>query len=202
MIGLSEMFNMVDMDTCVDPATSLRNMGTDLDLNLSIPIYEIFYLKLLPGGDTGFLCDNIIEYNMLRKLCVQCGAVACCINLLDMDILTLFGLLCVCTPNTGFTVFYKNNVPAITEMTEEIAEQLCELAGIPYDPNYGALDFANQALDFLINKCMENVNDDLQSKGINIMPWDDIPEFTEQVTQTGEAHRMYMYRKNTKAQVL
>lgn len=202
MIGLSEVFNMVDMDTCVDPATSLRNMGTNLDLDVSIPIYEIFYLKILKGGDTGFLCDNIMEYNMLRKLCVQCGAISCCINLLDMDILTIFGIMCVCTPNTGMTVFYKNNVPALVDMTEEIAEQLADLAGIPFDPNYGALELGSEILNVLIERCMEKVDEDLNDKGIQCLPWEKIPEFVETVTQSGEAHQMYMYRKRSNAQIL
>ena len=203
MIGLSDVFGMIGQGDCSDVATSLRDMGTTgSSMEYSIPIYECFYLKFLPGGKTGFLCGNIQEYNVLRGLCMNCGAMACCINLLDQDILTLFGLFCLYTPNTGMTVFYKNNIPELVDMTEEIADQLANLAGIPFDLNYGALDLASEALDILINKFMEKLQEDLGQRGISLRSWDDIPAFDQEITQSGEKMRMFRFRKQTQAQIL
>lgn len=74
MIQLTEMFNMVGTDGCSDVATSLVMQGVEPEI--SIPIYDIFFLKLMPGQKSTFLAESIPEFNAIRQLSVHCGAVA------------------------------------------------------------------------------------------------------------------------------
>lgn len=199
MIQLSDVFGMVGVDGCSDVATSLAMQGTRQEI--SIPIFEVFYLKILPSANSQFIAGSIAEANVLRQLASCCGGVSCTLNLLDMDILTLAGVLCICTPSTGMNVFFKDNVPELAELTEDVISQLAQMAGIPIDPDVGLIttDIAVQAIDFLFNKLVDCLENNLSSTGIAFRHWEELPQFYEMVCQTGDLGRMKQYRIETNA---
>jgi len=201
MIQLSDVFSCIGGNGCVDVASSLKAQGVDLDSGMSIPIYEIFYLKILSEDRVGFLCSSIQEFTALKQLTKGCGAVTCAINLLDNDLLSLTGLLCTYTPRTGMVVFYKNNIPDLQKASSDIISQIVKLAGIPIDLNYQVIspDIANQALSVLMNKLAGSVNENLSSYGIQIMDWNRIPYYINQIKANGEMNDMYMMRRNAGA---
>lgn len=199
MIQLSDVFNMVGVDGCSDVATSLAMQGTNQEI--SIPIFEIFYLKILPSANSQFIAGSIAEANVLRQLAGCCGGVSCTLNLLDMDILTLAGVLCICTPSTGMNVFFKDNIPDLADLAEDVIAQLAQMAGIPVNIGIGGvgMDIAVQAIDFLFNKLVDCLENNLGSTGIAFRNWDELPDFYDTVCGTGDLGRMKQYRMATHA---
>ena len=192
MIQLSEVFNMIGTNGCSDVATSLQMQGTESDI--SIPIYEIFYLHILPAEHSNFMASSIPEANAIRQLAISCGGVSCTINLLDMDILTLAGVLCIFTPDTGMNVFFKDNIPDLANMTEEIVGTLAEMVGIPVQAGNVTMDIAVKAIDMLFNKLVDSMEQNLGNCGINLKRWEELPEYYEYLKNSGEMQEMHSYR--------
>ena len=108
MIDISDCFSMIGTDGCMDVASSLGIQGIDPAMQeISIPIYGPFFMKILIGQDSGFICDSIPEFTVVRQLNQNCGTVAIALNLMEMDILTLVGALLAFTPNTAMNCFLK-----------------------------------------------------------------------------------------------
>ena len=199
MIELSSAFDMVGAGGCTDVASSLVGQGTDL--SMSIPIYEVFYLKILVGNDSGFLACSIQEFNALRKLAETCGSVTVTINLLDMDILTLIGAILIYTPNTGPNIFFKlGDILSNPELPEDILRMLSDLAGIPI-PDAALKSstmqtrFALELLQILFNKLVEAMQQDMSMKGIEIHKWEELPEYFNMLQNSGEMARMAEIRQ-------
>lgn len=199
MIELSSAFDMVGAGGCTDVASSLVGQGTDL--SMSIPIYEVFYLKILVGNDSGFLACSIQEYNALRKLAETCGSVTVTINLLDMDLLTLIGAILIYTPNTGPNIFIKlGDILNNPELPEDILRMLSDLAGIPI-PDAALRSstmqtrFALELLQVLFNKLVEAMQQDMSMKGIEVHKWEELPEYFNMLQNSGEMARMAEIRQ-------
>ena len=194
MIMLSEMFSMIGQGDCQDVATSLGMQGTEPEI--SIPIYEIFYLKLLGGQKANFLAGSIQEFNAIRQLAQTCGAVAATINLLDMDILTLVGLVAVATPRTGMNVFIKPGEAITGELEEEILTALSSLAGVDLPPlTHRAFNFSEKLVNTLFNRFIEQMNDDLRTNLIEIHQWSDFAPYFFSLRNSGEMEEMYRFRQ-------
>lgn len=200
MILLSEAFSLIGQDNCQDVATSLLLQGTDPQI--SIPIYEMYNLKLLTGENTNFLVGSIQEYNFIRKLAVNCGAVAATINVLNVDVLTLVGALLVYTPNTGMNVFIKDGEIPTAIIGDELTLQLADMSGVQPSGFASTEDFLNNALPILYNRLIENMSNDLDNCGINMYSWDDLPEYYDIIHRNGDIMRMAQFRKETGAAVL
>lgn len=199
MIELSSAFDMIDNGGCMDVASSLMGQGTDL--SMSIPIYEVFYLKILVGNDSGFLAGSIQEFNALRKLAETCGSVTVTVNLLDMDLLTLIGAILIYTPNTGPNIFIKlGDILNNPELPEDILGMLADLAGVPIPDgvigNYTMqLKFALHLLQILFDRLVEAMQNDLESKGIHMHKWEELPEYFNMLQNSGEMARMAEIRQ-------
>lgn len=194
MIQLSDVFSMIGTDGCEDVASSLGMQGTDPEI--SIPIYEIFYLKILPGENSGFLASSIAEYNAIRQLSQNCGGVAAAINLLDLDILTLIGVELIYTPNTGMNVFMKLGDVLTGELEEQVLAELAALAGIPTpDNSYTLTHMQGEIIEILFNKAIDYMQSDLESKGINLHHWEELPNYYNMTQETGEMAEMLRYRQ-------
>lgn len=202
MIKLSDVFNMIGIDSCCDVATSLAMQGTTREI--SIPIFDIFYLKILPSSQTQFIANSIPEANALRQLAVNCGGVSCLINILDMDVLTLAGVLCIYTPNTGMNIFFKNNLPNLAELADNIIAEMVRLAGIPVDLDTGFVgnDVAVKAFNLLFNKLVELISTDSSNFGISFRNWGDLPEYYEMLRSSGEMGKMRHFREITHAALI
>lgn len=197
MIQLSEMFNYIGNNGCCDVASSLAMNNVNFDV--SIPIYEIAYLKILPGEKAGFICGSLPEYSALRKLASSCGAVAVTLNLLDLDILTLMGALCVYTPKTGAHFFFKNNIPDLQNLTSSIVEQLADLLGVPIvaellDTAQGVQNIGSELINKLVDLLVGRIESDLGTKGVAIHKWEEIDGFYSHISSTGEMQQMQQYR--------
>ena len=199
MIELSSAFDMVGAGGCTDVASSLVGQGTDL--SMSIPIYEVFYLKILVGNESGFLSCSIQEYNALRKLAETCGSVTVTINLLDMDLLTLIGAILIYTPNTGPNIFIKlGDILNNPELPEDILRMLSDLAGIPIPEGVMGnatmqTRFALHVLQILFDRLVEVMQNDLESKGIHMHKWEELPEYFNMLQNSGEMARMAEIRQ-------
>lgn len=193
MIQLSEIFSMVGENGCADVATSLAMQGAETDI--SIPIYEVFYLKILFGEGASFLCNSIGEFNALRQLSTHCGAVAATINVLDQDFLTLAGIECVATPNYGMNVFFKLGGPAIDMIDSGMLSQLSGLAGIPLpDTAFDIGEVAAHLLGVLQNMLVDTLDDNLSSYGIEVHDWEELPAFYQELKASGEMAELSHYR--------
>lgn len=205
---MSEIFGMVGQGNIADVASSLSAQGVNTEM--SIPIYEVFYLKLLPGTKAGFICDSIAELSAIRELGIKCGSVCCTVNLLDMDMLTLVAMLAVCTPQTGYSVFYKSNVESALQgletAGEAIASSLVSLAGLDIDVDFDmgtvSLDMAAKAIDMLANRLFGTLEDEFSHFGIAMRPWEQLPEFIHTVKQSGDMNQMFNFRKQMGASIL
>lgn len=206
MINMSECFSMIGLDGCNDVATSMVMQGTDPDI--SIPVYGPFFCHLLAGERTNFLASNLPEFNAIRKLAINCGAVAASINLLEADILTLAGVLMIFTPNTGMNVFVKNNTPELVNLAEDLIEALIRLtpfadsAHMIAKSNIGGIELASKALEWLIELFIDKLNCDMENMKINLHNWDEIPEYYNYVINSGEMNRMAYYRNMMNAVIL
>lgn len=193
MIQLTEMFNMVGTDGCSDVATSLVMQGVEPEI--SIPIYDIFFLKLMPGQKSTFLAESIPEFNAIRQLSLHCGAVAASINLLDMDILTLAGLVAICTPNTGMNIFMKLGEILTGELEKEIIEQLSNLAGMPIPPVAGgAFKVAGSIVEHLFSMMVSSVQESAEENGVAIHDWEELAPYYNDLRESGEMAMMSEYR--------
>lgn len=197
MISVSEIFKYCGSEGVPDVATSLANQNVCGDI--SIPVFEGVYLKIIPNGNIGFLCSSLREAGILQNLGRVCGTVGIALNVLDIDLLTLMGCVCAYTPRSGAHVFFKNNIPDLTHLTEEVAGDLAGLAAIPFDPiGVGPefiLDIANQALEILFNKLVGVLETDFSTCGINMHTWDELSEFYAELVNTGEMEWMRKVRR-------
>lgn len=197
MINASEIFSLCGTEGVPDVATSLA--GQNIYGDISIPIFEGVYLKILPNSNLGFLCDNLQEAGVLQHLGKSCGTVGITLNILDMDILTLMGCVCAFTPRTGANVFFKNNVPDVLQLSEDIIENLAGLSHLPFDPLGGGgsaylIDIASKSIDIIFDKLIDMLETDFKSHGIGIHEWEKLPEFRNELIQTGELRWMQRIR--------
>ena len=197
MIGVSDLFNMIGQDGCQDVASSLAMQGT-LE-PISIPIYEVFYLKILAGTDTAMISGNLAEYNALRKLSTCCGSVGITINCLDLDILTLVGAVCVFTPRTGMNVFMKLGEILTDELTHEMITELASITNINPFSNAVTNEISNhiipQLLQTVFDMIIDRLSDNLSSCGINVYSFDELGNYMNELQMTGEMEDMYQYRQ-------
>jgi hypothetical protein len=194
VIELSEVFNLVGTNGCYDVATSMMMQGCEPEV--SIPIYEIFYLSIKMGESSSFLAGSISEFNAIRILAEKCGAVAATINLLDTDILTLLGCIMVATPNTGMHVFIKTGEIISDLIDPDTLNQLAELAGIEIPSGYSAsAEALGKIIDFLFDRLMSILQDDLDNYGIYLHQFDELPQYFNTVRNSGEMEQMYRTRQ-------
>lgn len=205
MIDISDCFSMIGTDGCMDVASSLGIQGIDPAMQeISIPIYGPFFMKILIGQDSGFICDSIPEFTVVRQLNQNCGTVAIALNLMEMDILTLVGALLAFTPNTGMNCFLKLSAVDLVNMTPDIVKMIANAAGIPIpdgilNTTETVLDFAGELLDKLFEMLVDYLDDSLGSKGINLQEWDSLVDFYNDVLESGEMAQMRMYREQVGA---
>lgn len=192
MIQLSEMFSMIGEGNCIDVASSLGLQGGIPDI--SIPIYDIFYLKVGSSQHSQYLAGSIQEANAIRRLAISCGSVCCTINLLDMDMLTLLGCLCISTPNSGMNVFIKNNIPDLANIATDVIDQLLNMAGIPFEPGGECIEIAVTAINILFDKLLDSLENNLSSFGIVLRRWEELPGFYNMLGESGEMQQMQMLR--------
>lgn len=201
MIDLSECFNMIGQDGCMDVASSMGMQGIDPAVQeISIPIYGPFFMKVLVGQDCGFICDSIPEFAAIKNLNQSCGTVTITLNLLEMDLLTLVGALLSFTPNTGMNCFLKLAAIDLVNITADLLPMISNAAGIPlpHGTAEGLVDLTEVAGDLLqtvFDKLIEILNDDMESKGIAIREWEELPEFYNAVRESGEMREMKLYRQ-------
>ena len=92
MAELSQVFDMIGQDGCIDVATSLAMQNIDIDVD--IPIYEVFHLKILAGEESGEVCESADFYEIIRHLSEACGGVTFSINLIGLNLLTIAAAYC------------------------------------------------------------------------------------------------------------
>lgn len=206
MINISESFSMIGINGCGDVASSLQAQGTEP--NISIPVYGPFFLHLLAGEKTNFLASHISEFNAIRQLAMSCGAVAAAINVLEMDLLTLIGVVMIYTPNTGMNMFVKNNIPDLVNLAEDISDALISLTPFGANPDIlnnkmvNKIEIVSQALDWLINTLISRLEGDMGENGINLHRWDALPDYYNYIKQSGEMQEMAKYREMMGAPIL
>ena len=191
MIQISDMFSMIGQEGCGDVASSLAMQGCVEDIH--IPIYEIFYLDIMFGDKCGFLASNIQEFTALRKLAIDCGAVSVTINILDMDILSLVGAVCIFTPSTGMSIFMKECITDLANLTEDIANQVLNLAGLPSSGMLNTEVLA-QAINILFEKLVDLISESCERCNINVYHWGELPEFYNEILSSGEMMEMHNMR--------
>ena len=206
MIDISEIFLGIQENGCPDIASSLASQGVDLNEDISIPIFEGVYLKIMNGSKAGFLCNSIAEFQTLRSLSKSIGCVAFTINIAEMDLLSLFGLLATYTPQTGGIVFYKNNIPEIQALTEDMVMGLITATGLPIPEDVARMMVGSacgpgvmpapvqEVLDKVVERIFNKLMEDLSSKDLQFVEWERIPELKEQLRRTGEDREMYQMR--------
>lgn len=203
MLQLSSIFSGINEEAGIfDVQTALGSQGFNLDEGVSIPIYDIFYLKIAGGCNPGILCSDLQQYNALDKLNDACGSIACTINLFEMDLLTLIGAIGCYIPsslkNGGMYIFIKDNIPDLTKITEDIAVAILNLSGAKIE-DLGAstmnIDVAVKALDILIKLLIKMLNTDMSTYGIQVYDFDRLPEFMQYLHDSGDYNQMYQYRK-------
>lgn len=206
MINLSECFNMVGTQNCFDVASSLGLQGVDQNSEISIPIYEVFFLKILSSQKAGFICDSLGEFTALREMSTRCGSVAIALNIADIDLLTLIGAVLIATPNTGMNVFMKLNAINVTEDIVSMAGMIADAAGVPVpefalDTLESATQFIGELLQTLFDKLIETLQDDLASSGINLYEWDRLGDYYETIKSSGEMVQMQNVRSQLHAPI-
>lgn len=203
MILLTDVFSLIQSGNAIDVASSVLGQGCVPDI--SIPIYEIFYLKLSSINHirhTGMI-ESIQEYSILREIGLACGGVCASINLLDMDILTLVNTLLVYTPNFGFNIFIKRAQSNMTELAPELIQELAGMAGIPvpdglisasYASMQAYMEFANGIQNTLFDKLVDEIDNNCASANINIATWDKLYNFYIDLRNSGEMGYMQTLR--------
>lgn len=205
MINLSECFSMIGTDGCMDVASSMGLQGIDPSMmDISIPVYGPFFMKVLIGQESGFICDSIQEFTAIRQLNKNCGTVAVTINLLEMDVLTLVGALLTFTPDTGMNCFLKLSAIDLVNMSAELISSIAGATGIPLPPGVtdGLVDIVEVAGDILqavFDMLIEVLNNDLENKGITLREWEELPDFYNMIRESGEMQEMRMYRQEVGA---
>ena len=208
MINMSECFSMIGQNGCMDVATSLGMQGIDNSMpEISIPIYGPFFLKILIGQNSAFICDNLQQVSALQHLNQSCGTVAVTINLCEMDILTLVGGVLTFTPNTGMNCFLRLCAVDIVNIAQDLLPILAEAAGIPIPD--GLLDgvgnyeeFLTEVLQKLFDILVEHIDNDMGSNGINVRELDELWNFFMEVKESGEMIEMQQYRSAMGAFIL
>ena len=196
MINISDCFAMCGQDNCIDVASSLGLQGVDSSMQeISIPIYEIFYLKILIGQDCAFICDSIPELTAIRNMNNSCGSVAVTVNIMDMDLLTLLGAILIFTPNTGMNVFIKLNAIDLVDEISDLLPMVADTVGIPIPDGFIDADMATEILQKVFDMLIEKLSADLEEKGINLMEWTELPGFYDQLRQSGEMQQMLALRR-------
>lgn len=203
MLQLSDMFSGINEEMGIfDLQSALGSQGVNLQEGYSIPIYEIFYLKIAPKADAGILSASLEEYNVLSQLNRACGTICCTLNLFEMDLLTLLGAVCCYIPsslqNAGMYVFVKDNIPDLVNITEDIAVQILNLSGLNIEDLGGTtmnLEIAAQALDIVIKMLISALDRDLSSKGIRVFQWQILANFLDELQASGDYQQMLAYRK-------
>lgn len=205
MINMSECFKMIGTDGCMDVASSLGMQGVDQAMqDISIPIYGPFFMKVLIGQDCGFICSTIQEFTAVRQLNQNCGTVAITLNLLEMDALTLVGSLLTFTPDTGMNCFLKLSAIDLVNLSADMLNMIVDQTGVPLPPGVAdglvnitdvASDIIQSAFDILIS----SLNDDLDSNGITLREWNELPDFYYTVKESGEMQEMRAYRQSVGA---
>ena len=205
MIDMSECFNMIGTNGCMDVASSMGLQGIDPSMmDISIPVYGPFFMKVLMGQDCGFICESIPEFTAIRQLNQNCGTVTVTLNLLEMDVLTLVGALLTFTPDTGMNCFLKLSAIDLANMSAELLSSVASATGIPMPPGVtdGLVDITEVAGDILqavFNMLIELLNDDFERKGITLREWEELPDFYNMIRESGEMQEMRMYRQEVGA---
>lgn len=201
MIDMSECFNMIGTDGCMDVASSLGMQGIDPAMQeISIPIYGPFFMKILIGQECGCICDSIPEFTAIRQLNQNCGTVAVTLNLMEMDILTLVGALLTFTPNTGMNCFLKLAAVDLVNMSAELLASIVDATGIPLPPGVtdklvDITEVAGDVLQAVFDMLIELLNDDFERNGIALREWVELPDFYNMVKESGEMQEMRMARQ-------
>lgn len=194
MIQLSNMFDMLGQNGCIDVATSLAMQGADT--SISIPIYDIFFLKILPGEMSSYIAGSINEYNAIRQLAENCGAVAIELNMLDIDILGLIGALVIATPNTGMHIFTKLGSIIPDQLSEDIIDCMANDLGVPIPQcAFNIFGFAQELIQTAFDKIMYNIQVDMGECGIELHSWEELPGYYSMLRDTGEMFDMRQYRE-------
>lgn len=208
MINMSECFKMIGTDGCMDVASSLGMQGVDQTMqDISIPIYGPFFMKVLMGQDCGFICSTIQEFTAVRQLNQNCGTVAITLNLLEMDALTLVGSLLTFTPDTGMNCFLKLSAIDLVNLSADMLSMIVDQTGIPLPPGVadGLVDITDVASDIIqsaFDILISSLNDDLDSNGITLREWNELPDFYYTVKESGEMQEMRAYRQSVGACIL
>lgn len=208
MINMSECFKMIGTDGCMDVASSLGMQGVDQTMqDISIPIYGPFFMKVLMGQDCGFICSTIQEFTAVRQLNQNCGTVAITLNLLEMDALTLVGSLLTFTPDTGMNCFLKLSAIDLVNLSADMLNMIVDQTGVPLPPGVtdGLVDITDVASDIIqsaFDILISSLNDDLDSNGITLREWNELPDFYYTVKESGEMQEMRAYRQSVGACIL
>lgn len=195
MINLTDLFSMIGTDNCLDVATSLAMQG--LDSSISIPVYDIFYLRIMGLSSCQQLADNMQEYGVMNQLAKTCGGVAIILNVLDMDILTLVGAMCVYTPSTGMNVFGKVLNPVAEVLDENMVQELVQVAkgiNIPILASANITEVAVDILNKLLEILMDRMNENLSDFNVQLYPWERLLDYYLTVKNSGEMFQMNNYR--------
>ena len=200
MINLSEAFQFCGQGNCMDVASSLGLQGVNNFQDVSIPIYGPFFLKILTGGKAGFICGNIQENSVLQHLNASCGTVAITINLLEMDMLTLVGGLLAFTPRTGMNVFLKPSAVELVDNISDLLPVVANLAGLTipdmvFESEDLMIEFGGKVIQALFDMLIDALDKDLGSCGITIREWAEIPNFYNDVRNSGELQQMLQFRR-------
>ena len=192
----------------MDVASSLGMQGVDQSMqDISIPIYGPFFMKVLMGQDCGFICSTIQEFTAVRQLNQNCGTVAITLNLLEMDVLTLVGSLLTFTPDTGMNCFLKLSAIDLVNLSADMLNMIVDQTGVPLPPGVtdGLVDITDVASDIIqsaFDILISSLNDDLDSNGITLREWNELPEFYYTVKESGEMQEMRAYRQSVGACIL
>lgn len=201
MIDLSECFKMIGTDGCMDVATSMGMQGIDPSMaEISVPIYPPFYMKVLLGQNCGFICDTIPEYTAIKQLNESCGTVALSINLIEMDLLTLLGVLLTFTPSTGMNCFLKLSAIDLVNISVDLIPVIANATGIPLPPGFEegvvtSTDVIEDLLQKVFDMLIDVISKDMETKGITLRDWDELPEFYNMLRESEEMQEMRMFRQ-------
>lgn len=178
-----------------DVAQQLDLQGAVPDI--SIPIYGVFFMKIQTGEHCRELATNIREYTEIRRMCKYCGAVCIKINVGDIDLLTLMGVMCVFTPRTGMNVFQRLGGPALDALQDGDAAVILQAAGMPIPEFMEDLPgLVMQALDMLFDMLIDRLADNLDQYGITLHQWEEFNDYYNEVLQSGEMEAMAQIRRS------
>lgn len=180
---------------------------------MTLPIYEIFYLKVSSVnslGNTG-IADSIQEFSILRELGITCGGVCASINILDMDILTLVNIMLIATPNSGFNIFIKPRSMNLVGMAPDVIKTVADLACIPIPDGIldvvcstieAYADFAEQVQNIIFDKLIDMIDNNCAAMNVNVGTWDDLCEYYMRLKESGEMQQMQHIRAMTGGMVI